>query len=178
MYEESKLREAEYFYSRMVSETDNRDNFLFDLSAFLSAARSVLQYALKEAQTKSGGRQWYDNHIRSSKVLAFFKDKRDINIHMQPIQVNQHTSIQWTEVIRFSESIHIKKFDQTGRLIDEYSSGPSEPPPAPETPPKVTHRFTFSDWSGTEEVLQLCKYYLKELRHVVEDGQNNGFLTK
>jgi len=178
MYEESKLKEAWYFYSRMVSETDNRDNLLFDLSALLSAARSVLQYARKEAQTKPGGQQWYDNHISSSKVLVFFKDKRDINVHMQPIQVKQHTSIQLTEVVRVSESIHIKKFDQTGRLIGEYSSEPSELPQAPEIPPKVTHRFTFPDWSGTEDVLQLCRLYLNELQRVVEDGQNNGFLTK
>jgi len=178
MYEESKLKEAWYFYSRMVSETDNRDNLLFDLSAFLSAARSVLQYTLKEAQTKSGGQQWYDSHITSRKVLAFFKDKRDINVHTQPIQVNQHTSIQLTEVMRISESIHIKKFDQTGRLIGEYSSEPSEPPPAPEISPKITHRFTFPEWSGTEDVLQLCYLYLNELHRVVENGQNKGFLTK
>ena len=178
MYEKSKLKEAEYFYSRMVSETYNRDHLLFDLSAFLSAARSVLQYAFKEAQGKSDSQQWYDNHITSSKVLAFFKDKRNFNVHTQPVPVNQHTSIQSTEVVRSSESIHIKKFDQTGRLIGEYSSEPSEPPPAPEIPPKVTHRFTFPDWSGTEDVLQLCHLYLNELQRVVEDGQNNGFLTK
>lgn len=178
MYEESKLKEARYFYSRMVSETDNRDNLLFDLSAFLSAARSVLQYSLREAQPKPGGQQWYDSHITSSKVLVFFKDKRDINVHTQPVQVNQHTSIQLTEVVHVSESIHIKKFDQTGRLIDEYSSEPSKPSPAPKIPPKVTHRSIFPDWSGTEDVLQLCHLYLKELQHVVEDGQNNNFLTK
>ena len=178
MYEKSKLKEAGYFYSRMVSETDNRDNLLFDLSAFLSAARSVLQYASKEAQGKSDSQQWYDNHITSSKVLAFFKEKRNFNVHTQPVQVNQHTSIQSTEVVRSSESIHIKKFDQTGRLIGEYSSEPSEPPPESEIPPKVTHRFTFPDWSGTEDVLQLCNLYLNELQRVVEVGQNNGFLTK
>lgn len=178
MYEESKLKEAGYFYSRMVSETDNRDDLLFDLSAFLSAARSVLQYAFKEAQTKSGGQQWYDNHIISSKVPAFFKDKRDINVHTQPVQVNQHTSIQVTEVVSVSESIRVETFSQTGQLISVHSSEPSEPPPVPEIPPKVTHRFTFPDWSGTEDVLQLCHLYLNELQRVVEDGQNNGFLTK
>jgi hypothetical protein len=161
----------------MVSETDNGDIFLFVLSAFLSAARSVLQYAIKEAQTKSGGQQWYDSRITSNNVLTFFKDKRDINVHVQPIQVNQHISIQLTEVV-LSVSIHIKKFDQTGRLIDEYSSEPSEPPSSREIPPKVTHRFAFPDWSGTEDVLQLCHLYLEELQHVVVEGQNNGFLTK
>ena len=55
MYEQEKLGEANYFYSRMLSEAVDRDAFIFNLSAFLSSARSVLQYAFKEAQTKSGG---------------------------------------------------------------------------------------------------------------------------
>ncbi len=178
MYEESKLKEAWHFYSRMLSEIDKPDVFLFDLSAFLSAARSVLQYALKEAQTKLGGQQWYDSHVTLSKVLTFFKDRRDINVHTQPIQAKQLTYIQLTEVVRLSESIHIKKFNQAGQLIGEYSSESPEPPSAPEIPPNVTHRFTFPDWSGIEDVLQLCHLYLNELQRVVENGQNNGFLTK
>jgi len=178
MHEQSKLNEATYFYSRMLSETGNRENLLFDLSAFLSAARSVLQYSLKEGQAKSGGQQWYDGHVTASNVLSFFKDKRDVNVHTEPIQIRQHTSIELTEVIRVSESIHIKKFDQTGKLIEEYSSEPSPLPPAPDIPPKVRHKFTFPDWSGNEDVLQLCGLYLNELERVVIDGRNKGFLTK
>ena len=178
MYEESKLNEARYFYSRMVSETDNRQNLLFDLSAFLSAARSVLQYALKEAQNKSGGQQWYDNQVASSGVLTFFRDKRDINVHTQPIQVNQHISIQLTDVVHISDSIHIKKFDQNGKLIGEYYSEPSQPPPMHDIPPIVSDRFTFPDWIGNEDVLQLCDLYLKQLECAVVDGQSKGFLTK
>lgn len=180
MYEESKLGEAQYFYSRMASETANRCHFLYNLSAFLSAARSVLQYALKEAKSKPNGQQWYAAHITSKEVLTFFKDKRNINVHMQPIktQVTQHTSNQLTDVVHISESIHIKKFDQTGHLIEEYSSEPSETPPASEIPPNVRHRFTFSDWSGPEDVLELCHLYLNELQHVIRAGQNKGFLTK
>ena len=178
MYEESKLKEARYFYSRMVSEIDNRQNFIFDLSAFLSAARSVLQYALEEAQNMPGGQQWYDNQMASSAVLKFFKDKRDISVHIQPIQVSQHTSIQLTELVHISESIHIKKFDQNGKLIGEYSSEPSQPSPVSDIPPIVNHRFTFPDWCGNEDVLELCDLYLKQLDHVVADGQSKGFLTK
>lgn len=53
--ERSKLAEARYFYSRMRKEVDDREAFTCNLSAFLAAARSVLQYALKEAKTKTGG---------------------------------------------------------------------------------------------------------------------------
>lgn len=178
MHEQAKLNEAAYFYSRMLSETDNRENLLFDLSAFLSAARSVLQYSLKEATTKPGGQRWYDGQITASRVLSFFKDKRDVNVHVQPIQVNQHTSIELTDVIRVSETVHIQKFDETGKLIGESFSEPPEQLPPREIPPKVSHQFTFPDWHGNEDVLQLCDSYLKELHRVVTDGQNKAFLTK
>jgi hypothetical protein len=49
----AKLAEAEYFYGRMQAERYNDAAFLHNLSAFLAAARSVLQYALKEAKAKS-----------------------------------------------------------------------------------------------------------------------------
>ena len=161
----------------MLSERDNRDNLLFDLSAFLSVARSVLQYALKEAETKAGGQQWYQIQVTSSNVLTFFKDKRDINVHATPIQVSQHTSIELTAILHVSGSIHIKKFDQNGQLIGEYSSEPELPTQPAEIPPKITNRFTFPDWPGNEDVLQLCHLYLNELQRVVIDGQSKGFLT-
>jgi hypothetical protein len=178
MYEQSKINEARHFYNRMLSETDSKESVLYDLSAFLSAARSVLQYCLKEAKGKSGGQQWYDDQVRGSKVLSFFKDKRDVNVHVEPIQINQNTSIELTDFIRVSESVHIQKFDETGKLIGESSSEPSQEVPVPDIPPRTSHRFTFPDWGGREDVLQLCDCYLKELHRVVTDGQDRGFLTK
>jgi len=178
MDEGSKLKEANYFYSQMLSKTDNREEFIFNLSAFLSAARSVLQYALEESKVKSGGQNWYQGQFTSNKVLSFFKDKRDINIHIKPVEVSQHTLIEITEVLYLSESIHIKKFDEKGQLIEEYSSEPEPPTRRTEIPPKVTNQFTFPDWSGNEDVLQLCQLYLNELRRVVTDGQGKGFLTR
>lgn len=176
MHENHKLNEALYFYSRMLSEADNRDNFLYDLSAYLSSARSVLQYALEEARAKSGGQAWYDRQISSNKIVSFFRDKRDINIHVQPIEMNRIVSIEITETIHVSENIHIEKFDESGRLIGE-SSSKSEPfVKETETPASVTNIFTFQDWAGSENVIQLCELYLKELERIVADGQTNGFL--
>ncbi len=56
MHEKDKIIEAEYFYSRMKQEQHDRDAFRHNLSAFLSAARSVLQYALKEAETNTNSK--------------------------------------------------------------------------------------------------------------------------
>jgi ABC-type transport system substrate-binding protein len=55
MNESQKIREAEYFLAQMDRERENAENFGHNLSAFLSSARSVLQYALEEAKPKPGG---------------------------------------------------------------------------------------------------------------------------
>ena len=60
MSESQKIREAEYFLAQMDRERENAEHFGHNLSAFLSSARSVLQYALEEAKPKPGGLAWYD----------------------------------------------------------------------------------------------------------------------
>ncbi len=93
MHENLKLKEAEYFYSQMLKENNKYDYFTYNLSAFLSAARSVLQYALKEAKNKSEGQLWYKYHRNSSVYLKFFTDKRNFSIHQGPIKPSKHVKI-------------------------------------------------------------------------------------
>ena len=64
-----KIREAEYLLGRMTEEREIRDTFRFNLSAFLSASRSVLQYAVKAARQHPGGQAWFDAHMGASKIL-------------------------------------------------------------------------------------------------------------
>ena len=98
MHERKKLEETRYFYSKMNDSLNQREEFCYNLSAFLSSARSALQYALKECSSK-GKQQWYDSQIKSSPVLTFFKDKRDINIHTEPIQPQTNHNLALTETI-------------------------------------------------------------------------------
>ena len=54
-----KLAEAKYFYDRMVEVQNtvvshNREYFIYNFSAFLSASRSVLQYMLEEIEQNKG----------------------------------------------------------------------------------------------------------------------------
>ncbi len=55
VHEATKIREAEYFLGQMLCTQNQLQHFTYNLSAFLSAARSVLQYALAEAKTKPNG---------------------------------------------------------------------------------------------------------------------------
>ncbi len=177
MHEIEKIKEAEYFYNQMLKTEENSNVFKYNLSAFLAAARSVLQFALKEAKNKSNGRQWYDSVIRDSTVVSFFKDKRDLNIHTEPVKVRKDVNILIRETLRVSESIKIIKRDKNGNIIEECQSGPEPPKIKEEIPPEVTHKYKFDDWSGTEDIPTLCQQYLTELKNIVSDGQVRGFLS-
>lgn len=50
MHELEKLKEAGYFARRMEASINDPKAFQYELSAFLSAARSVLQYAFEETK--------------------------------------------------------------------------------------------------------------------------------
>jgi hypothetical protein len=178
MNEIEKIQEAEYFLDRMTAKRESRDAFRFNLSAFLSAARSVLQYAREEVRPKPGGLAWYDSHMANNKVLKFFKDKRDINIHVEPVVVRVDVGVQATERIRLSESVTIDIFEG-GKLVDRRQSAPveleteSEPADQPATTSRI---YRFGDWSGGEDVFQLSATYLNELKHVVAEGQQRAYL--
>lgn len=71
MHEQEKLNEAGYFARCMESSTDDPEAFQYELSAFLSAARSVLQYAFEEVKQKPNGQQWYEAQVTSEFFTAF-----------------------------------------------------------------------------------------------------------
>jgi hypothetical protein len=71
MNERYKIGEAKFFLVRMEeSFVEDRVAFRYYLSAFLSAARSVLLYA-KEESIKKGRQQWYDETIAGNDVLSY-----------------------------------------------------------------------------------------------------------
>ncbi len=175
----AKLAEAEYFYGRMQAERYSDAAFLHNLSAFLAAARSVLQYALKEAKAKSGGTQWYTTRVSGTPVLKFFKGKRDLTIHEKPVVPAKEVNLEMHATLRLSSSLELKVFDSDGNLRETRVT-PPEPPPTSKAaaPATVTVEYTrFADWLGTEDLMTLCKLYMDELKAVVADGQAQGFVT-
>lgn len=63
MNEDQKIEEAQYFLDKLTNPDLEHPGFSFELSAFLTAARSALQYALEEARLKTGGQAWYDRQF-------------------------------------------------------------------------------------------------------------------
>jgi hypothetical protein len=70
MNELYKIREARFFLEKMEESVSNREAFGYYMSAFLSAARSVTQYAREESKLR-GGVQWYEKTIAGNVVLSY-----------------------------------------------------------------------------------------------------------
>ncbi len=84
MYESEKFDEAEYFLQQMANCQSDRLPHRYNLSAFLSAARSVLQFANKEATSKPGGQTWYDSQVTTNPIVIFFRKRRNLSTHTEP----------------------------------------------------------------------------------------------
>jgi len=177
MHELNKIKEAEYFYARMAETREKRDEFRYNLSAFLAAARSVLQYALREAHGKPGGQTWYDRQVAGNRVVAFFKDRRDIEIHEKPVPIRADIGISLSETVDISESVAVVLKDGDGNIIQSSRTEPQAPTSPCPSSSVLSLIYKFGDWTGEEDVLQLCDAYLNELRNIVADGRSKGFLS-
>lgn len=178
MYEQNKICEACYFLSRLGPLSSHVKEFSFELSAFLSAARSVLQYAYKEAKTKPGGKSWYNGNIQNVPVIWYFKDKRDLSIHVKPVVPNLNIGVAPIMVqVSIHASVNLKVTDPDGNVIEERNI--TSPIPKPETPPSpsVTVSYHFGDWSGFEDIEALCHQYFAAIEALVKDGQAKSFLS-
>jgi len=179
MKEKDKIREARYFYSKMVETQEDRDVFKFNLSAFLSSARSVMQFASAEAEGKRGGQKWYSRCMSSNPILSFFKDKRDFNVHVSPIAPRKDMKVEITDVVGISESVHIELRDKDGNLKEVRAIQEKSPQVMGNEPSvRVETRYGFKDWSGSEDVIELCEKYIRTLEDVVQDGLKRRFITE
>ena len=118
MFEQEKLKEAKYFLNGMQVIKINVKFFRYELSAFLSAACSILRYCLKKEQEKTGKRRWFDNHISANKFLKFFWDKRSLTVHSDESLKNFFDEWKGKEtIIELSEKyiIELERFIEEGR---------------------------------------------------------------
>lgn len=189
MHEGAKIKEAGYFLTQLHAKQNEPNEFPYLLSAFLATARSVTQYALKEADTTpkssppSVGKQWYDQQISSQaySVLAFLRDERNNDIHVKPVSPRKITSAEAVTTLYISGSAdcRVNYVDSEGKPVDITRLAEADPPtPKKEYAPAApTYRYEFHDWTGPEDVLTLCNTCYNQLLAFVRDGQQRGFLT-
>lgn len=117
-----------------------------------------------------------------NEAVEYFKDKRDVSIHTEPVVPNQQISVVVALTVPPVPNIavNLKVTDRDGNVIDErnitsQTSQAREPKPPPS--PSVTISYRFNDWSGAEDVEALCQQYFAAIEAVVIDGQSKSFLS-
>ncbi len=90
-----------------------------------------------------------------------------MNIHTHPIEPQQHVTLTMTDTIYTADSFSISVFEDENLVRrSEGEHTPSEPEPT-----KIERRveYRFEDWSGQEDVLELCDMYITELQAILNE---------
>ena len=166
-----KIKEAQYFLDKMKESANNIEVFEYNLSAFLSASRSILQYSYEEVKN-TYKQNWYDGFVGSSSFIKYFKDKRDTNIHFIPIKTLQRH--EFSKVLGLSLTATIRTINKDENEAESISNENSSVD-SNKSEYKMTMRF--KDWNGEEDILELCKKYFDELLCFLNEGVNKKYIT-
>ncbi len=140
--------------------------FQFNYSAFLSAARSVLQYICEEVSpdhnpnARAGAKEWYQKSVENNRFIIFGKDERDENVHSCPV-------IPDTSVTVFPKEI--------GASIEDVLNSTGKE--APTLFAKQKYTYMSFRWQGSENLLEVCSRYLAELEALIKDGLSKAYIT-
>jgi len=84
-----KVQEGEYFLSMMKQAFENDNTFSYNLSAFLSAARSITDYIKKQYAHRNGFAEWYCPYqmkMFADSEFKYLKKVRDEDVHTEVVQ--------------------------------------------------------------------------------------------
>nr|QNO46217.1 hypothetical protein ABPEKODN_00030 [Methanosarcinales archaeon ANME-2c ERB4] len=177
---QQKYDEAEYFLEMMKENIEDRQKFRYNLSAFVSAARSVTFVLKKEFSKNPDLDEWYckkQMQMKRDKLFKFFKNKRDYVIHKKGTidtraEISETINLPITVSVSF-EAIGIKADGTTKN--EEYSESPDKLKlvAKPNNTEKTKIRWFFRDWSEPDgDVVTLCERYIKKLKIMVEEAEN------
>jgi len=160
-----KIQEAEYFLFMMnqvhVFEDDN--TFSYNLSAFLSAARSTTEYIEEQYKDQDGFAEWYCPHkikMRADPELKYLKKVRNEDVHTEYVQTGATREV--------SVSMDVSLVTE-GTSVAERAKE-AEPKPPTQSRPKTVRRF-FPKF-GQVDVIAFCENQLAKLAKIVEECEN------
>jgi hypothetical protein len=189
-----KLREAKYFLDRMRETRPDRDPFKYNLSAFLSAARSV-RYVMEAEYGKSPGfmtwwnskKEWVKPKESKGEKLAditdpiraanvFFDETRAKTIHIRGIDPRAHIEGGITASVRVTASVVAQVIHADGTLGERRESRETEQEhPASSAEPTIKWRWYFEDLPPAVEekdVVTLSEEHVTRLESFLSEGES------
>jgi hypothetical protein len=158
----------------MVENQVERNTFKYNLSAFLSAARSVTFIMQKEFDKVPGFAKWYSiqqDKMRADEKMKILDAKRDVTIHRESVRPHACVEVSITEHITVTDSVSVTviRADGTVEQQNSINSIHPSPPPAPtETESAVKWRWYFDEAPYTD-VITVCKEYISKLESIVAE---------
>jgi hypothetical protein len=176
MNEHFKIGEAKFFLEKMEESIGDRVAFRYNLSAFLSAARSVIFYAKEEAKRKRRS-QWWEHSLSKSDVLYFFGTRRNVNVHReQPVDPPRDIHADTSEIVGVFDVA--SDVYSNNKLVGKELAPQDQPPlKSTESTQEQTILYRFDEWSGPEDVIKLSHRYIEALENFVQDGIEKNILT-
>ncbi len=190
MHEDEKIGEAEYFLDQMEANKKDRRAFICNLSAFLGAGRSVLQYAHLEAcgkkdckgqvivAGKPGGPAWWDP-IAKEPLIKFFKEERNKNVHqvVEPPRAQRDERIN--QDLCLKHNVAVGRTNAAGNETAVFEGATeAEASMPPRAQPESEVKWLFKDGQyKDQDVMLLCQSYLARLKQVIAAGRAKNILT-
>ena len=87
-----KLNEANYFLDNMRKTYDDDAFFSFNLSAFLSAARSITLHMQKQYKSKENFNDWYEKQrekMQEDSELKHLISARNEDVHVEKMEIKE-----------------------------------------------------------------------------------------
>ena len=166
---EFKIEEAEYFRQRMLDVQAEIKPTTFNLSAFLAAGRSVLQYAQDDAKQAPGGETLYCDEVGANFVVRFLRDIRNIQIHRRPIEPSKSVTIE----VGILGGAKVEAAQVTHQYWFPHPSLEDERCMWFHNAPKLQLVVNLCD---QKDVFTLCSEYMDGVKAIVADGRTSNML--
>jgi len=169
-----KLEEAKYFLNQLQLFVNNPKKFYFNLSAFLSAARSTTLFMQCEFKKFKEFSDWYEKKQKKmidDKDFLFFNNLRVETIHKRIVRPHKRIEVGISGDISFIGNLEIKVF-KNNKVISKKTVESEKIKLPPEKEVTVKY-FWYSEERPDEDFLELCRVYVKKLEKLVEECEKN-----
>lgn len=155
-----KLQETQYFLSMMKLTFENDITFSYNLSAFLSAVRSITWHMQNQYRHEVDFNRWYESkqkEMRADRPLTYLNDARVETVKKKSVWTGATRTKPFT-----ADALIVKK----GRKMKGISKR-AEPKLTAQSEPRTIGRF-FPEFEGLE-IVPYCERQLAKLTKLVEE---------
>jgi hypothetical protein len=174
-----KFLEAKYFLKCMVESEADRMPFKYNLSAFLTAFRSVTFFMQKEYSKIDGFIEWYldkQKKLESDEKMQLLNKKRVMTIHKVPVGLHAQINVSIHESVFATDevSVEIIHADGTIEKEDPKTIERIEPPTEIAMPDKWL--WFFDDYPNSD-VVSICNECTDNLSNIISECNSTFPLT-